>query len=107
MYWSNSSNKDMGDDYNHSTFNDLVLSGLLGLRAQRANSIVINPLVNWTSTKFFAVDHVKYKGKFLAVFYDADGSRYNRGAGLTVIVDGKVAAHVATVPLSKPLEVEL
>ena len=30
MYWSHNANKDMGDDYNHSTFNDLILSGLLG-----------------------------------------------------------------------------
>ena len=26
--------RDMGDDYNHSTFIDLVLSGLFGLRAR-------------------------------------------------------------------------
>lgn len=107
MYWSNAKLKDMGDDYNHSTFNDLVLSGLLGLRAQRSGTIVINPLVDWGKTKYFAVDHVKYKGRYLSVFYDADGTRYSKGAGLTVLVDGKVAANVATVPLSKPLEVKL
>ena len=108
MYWSRAGNRDMGDDYNHSTFVDLVLSGLLGLRAQRAEgALVVNPLVDWAATRYFAADHVKYKGRLLSVFYDADGTRYGRGKGLTVMVDGKVAAHAATVPLAKPLEVAL
>lgn len=105
MYWSKNGERNMGDDYNHSTFNDLILSGLLGLRPQKRGVILINPLVDWTKLRHFAVDHVLYKKRILTVFYDADGSRYQRGAGLTVLVDGKIAAKASTFPLPKPLEV--
>jgi len=107
MYWRNDKNKNMGDDYNHSTFNDLILSGLLGLRPQKGNTILINPLVEWSKLTHFAVDHVLIKGKILTVFYDADGTKYNKGVGLTVMVDGKVAATATNLPLPKPLEVPI
>ena len=33
------------EDYNHSTFNDLVLSGLLGIRPQLTDTVLVHPLV--------------------------------------------------------------
>ena len=92
MYWSNNPNKDMGDDYNHSTFVDLVLSGLFGLRGgQDDTSVEINPLIPST-VAHCAVDHVSYHGHTLAVVWDQDGTHYKKGKGLMIIVDGKVAA---------------
>lgn len=44
----------------------------------------------------FAVDHVLYKGRIISVVFDRDGGQYYGGgykAGLTVLVDGKQAAH--------------
>jgi len=32
------------EDYNHSTFNDLVLSGLLGIRPQLTDTVIVHPL---------------------------------------------------------------
>jgi len=81
-----------GDDYNHSTFIDLVLSGLLGLRPRADSSIVLNPLVPLGLLSHFAVDHVKYHGYYLSIVWDADGSHYGMGKGLKIFVDGQVVA---------------
>jgi hypothetical protein len=35
---------------------------------------------------------VKYHGRTLTIFWDADGSRYGRGAGLCVLADGREIA---------------
>lgn len=94
MYWRGADNKNMGDDYNHSTFNDLVLSGLLGIRPGdgAAAWLVVNPLLDPEKVKAFAVDHVLYRSRIVSVVYDSDGTRYGKGKGLQVLVDGKVVA---------------
>ncbi|MGW1885855.1 MGH1-like glycoside hydrolase domain-containing protein [Streptomyces sp. NPDC001970] len=76
------------EDYNHSTFNDLVLSGLLGIRPQVGASVEIAPLVpgEWDH---FAVENLAYQGRNLTVLWDRDGGTYGRGAGLTVWLDGR------------------
>eukprot|EP00756_Hemistasia_phaeocysticola_P050982 Hpha_TRINITY_DN26164_c0_g1::TRINITY_DN26164_c0_g1_i1::g.155312::m.155312 len=97
MYSSNNSNRDMGDDYNHSTFMDLVLSALFGIRAGEVGAwLAVNPLISPT-TRYFAVDHVKYRGRVVSVVWDVDGTRYNKGTGLSILVDGTLAAHRATL----------
>ncbi|WNV86859.1 MGH1-like glycoside hydrolase domain-containing protein [Umezawaea sp. Da 62-37] len=75
------------EDYNHSTFNDLVLSGLLGIRPQQGDRVRVSPLVpeGWDH---FAVENVPYHGHNLSVAYDRDGRTYGQGAGLRVWVDG-------------------
>ncbi|MBU2666874.1 discoidin domain-containing protein [Actinoplanes bogorensis] len=75
------------EDYNHSTFTDLVLSGLLGIRPQADDTVRIAPLVPST-WNHFAVENVPYHGHNLTVLWDRDGSVYGRGAGLRVWVDG-------------------
>ena len=35
-------------------------------------------------------------GRIVTVLWDADGSRYGRGAGLSVLLDGALAAHADT-----------
>ncbi|MCS7479513.1 discoidin domain-containing protein [Umezawaea endophytica] len=75
------------EDYNHSTFNDLVLSGLLGIRPQQGDRVRLAPLVpdGWDH---FAVENVPYHGRNLSVVWDRDGKTYGQGAGLRVWVDG-------------------
>ncbi|MDX8033336.1 discoidin domain-containing protein [Lentzea sp. BCCO 10_0856] len=81
--------KGHSEDYNHSTFNDNVLSGLLGIRPALGNTVSIAPLVpdSWTH---FAVENLPYHGHNLTVVWDRDGSHYGRGTGLRVWLDGKL-----------------
>ncbi|MDR1497731.1 MAG: hypothetical protein LBS59_04880 [Puniceicoccales bacterium] len=81
-----------GKDYNHSTYCDLVLSGLLGIRPVNGDEIVIFPLVP-RKIPFFAVENLNIGGKKVDVFYDGNGNRYKRGGGLQVFVDGKQVYH--------------
>ncbi|ATE55941.1 MGH1-like glycoside hydrolase domain-containing protein [Actinosynnema pretiosum] len=99
------------EDYNHSTFTDLVLSGLLGIRPEQGDSVRIAPLVpdGWDH---FAAENVPYHGRNLTVLWDRDGRAYGRSAGLRVFVDG-VQAHAqrdlgpVRVPLRRGAPAEL
>jgi len=79
-YWSN--------HYNHSSFNNLVITGLCGIRPSISDTLVINPLVD-NSIKYFCLDDVSYHGHNITLVYDKDGNRYKLGKGITVFVDGK------------------
>lgn len=81
-YWSN--------HYNHSSFNNLVISGLCGIRPSESDTLDINPQADQTIT-YFCLDSVLYHGRQLTVVYDKDGNKYKLGKGLTVFVDGKKA----------------
>ena len=90
--------------YNHSTWNDLIITGLCGLRPRQDNTIVVSPLlpkVNYQSSKFkwdyFCLDNVLYHGHNLTIVWDKVGSRYHAGKGLRVYVDGKLAGHRDTL----------
>lgn len=87
--------KERGKDYNHSTFNDLIISGLVGIRPSLNDSLTINPLAP-KSWDYFCLDNVLYHGKILSVFYDKTGKRYNKGKGFFVVVNGKKAFAAAT-----------
>lgn len=80
FYWSN--------HYNHSSYNNLIISGLCGIRPDELDSLIINPLVD-SSIRYFRLSELMYHGHNLTVVYDQDGSKYNIGKGLTVFVDGK------------------
>ena len=79
--------------YNHSTFNDLMITGIVGLRPQEDGSIVVNPLVPQDKWNYFCLDGVNYRGHILTIIWDKDGQRYHQGSGLTLMVDGKVVAN--------------
>ncbi|WP_051799603.1 MGH1-like glycoside hydrolase domain-containing protein [Catenuloplanes japonicus] len=81
------------EDYNHSTFTDLVLSGLLGIRPQQDDTVRIAPLNDYDH---FAVENLAYHGHNLSVLWDSDGSAYGRGAGFRVFVDGRQVLHRPT-----------
>ena len=83
FYWSN--------HYNHSTFNNLVISGLCGIRPSESDTLDINPLVD-SSIQYFFLDDIRYHGHKLTVAYDKEGNKYKLGKGLTVFVDGKKTA---------------
>ena len=77
--------------YNHSTFNDLIISGLIGLRPRADQVIEVNPLIPQEKWDWFCLDNVLYHGKILTIVWDKTGEHYKKGKGLQVFVDGKKA----------------
>lgn len=80
FYWSN--------HYNHSSFNNLVITGLCGIRPSSSDTLSINPLID-SSITYFRLDEVLYHGHRLSVIFDADGKKYKGGKGLRFFIDGK------------------
>jgi hypothetical protein len=84
--------------YNHSTYVDLILSGLIGIRPRSDNVLEINPLLpvanppQTRAIRYFALQGLLYHGHEVSVVYDVDGTRYRLGKGLSVFVDGHRAA---------------
>lgn len=89
LYKRNDRLKDRGRDYNHSTFNDLVITGAVGLRPQLDQWIEVNPLVPDGALDYFCLDNVRYHDSDLTIIYDRTGQRYGKGAGLRVFADGR------------------
>lgn len=83
--------------YNHSTFNDLMITGIVGLRPQADGSIIVNPLVPEGKWDYFCLDNVMYHGKNISVVYDKTGSHYRHGKGLILLVNGKKVAQRDTL----------
>jgi Trehalase len=80
-YWSN--------HYNHSSFNNLVITGLCGIRPAESDTLTINPLAD-DSIQYFCLEDILYHGHKVSVVYDKDGSKYNLGKGFTIFVDAGV-----------------
>ena len=75
--------------YNHSTFNDLIITGLCGLRPRADNTLEVHPLLPAGKWSYFCLDHIPYHGHNLTILYDKDGDRYHVGKGLRIYVDGR------------------
>jgi F5/8 type C domain len=80
--------------YNHSGYNDLIISGLVGLRPRADNVLEINPLIPadphlTNAINYFCLENVPYHGQLVTIVYDRDGTRYKKGAGLSVYVNGR------------------
>jgi hypothetical protein len=75
--------------YNHSSFADLIINDLIGLKPGENDVIEIDPLIPKDKWDWFCLDKVPYHGKMLTILWDKDGSRYNKGKGFKIYVDGK------------------
>jgi hypothetical protein len=84
------------EDYNHSTYPDLVLSGLIGLRPQSDTTLRIQPLTAST-WDHFAAENVPYHGHDVTVLWDRDGKHYGQGAGMRLYVDGRLVQRSAAL----------
>lgn len=71
------------------------VSGVAGLRPFSNGTLVVSPIVPAAELPWWAVDGVLLHGRIVSVAFDADGSKYGAGAGLRVLVDGKIAASSA------------
>jgi hypothetical protein len=78
--------------YNHSTFADLVITGVVGLVPRADGVVEIFPLLPENVWNYFCLDGVNYHGHTLTIFWDKDGTKYHRGKGLIVLADGKEIA---------------
>lgn len=83
--------------YNHSTFNDLMITGLLGLRPRADKTIEVNPLLPDGEWDWFCLDRVPYHGRMLTIVWDKNGDRYRIGKGLSVLLDGKIIGNSETL----------
>lgn len=99
--------------YNHSGFNDLIISGLAGLRPRADNQLEINPLIPTApaatnSINYFCLQNVPYHGQLITIIYDRDGRHYHQGAGLSVYVNGHEVLKPSAlgrkiIPISAPM----
>ncbi|MBH1993250.1 MAG: discoidin domain-containing protein [Sphingomonadaceae bacterium] len=101
---------DRSHHYFHSGFNDLILTGLVGIRPRADDVLEVNPLLpdaaDSQALAWFRVQDVPYHGHKIAVTWDADGRHYKRGKGLAIEVDGREVARRDTlgrieVPLAR------
>lgn len=92
---------DRSHHYFHSGFNDLILTGLVGIRPRADDVLEVNPLLPDSSDpqalSWFRMQDIPYHGHRVAVTWDADGSHYRRGKGLSVEVDGREVARRDTL----------
>lgn len=84
------------EHYLHSGYINNVITGLVGLRPQAGNSLVINPLIpdDWD---YFALEDVDYHGHSVSIVWDRNGSHYHRGQGLMVFVDDQKVESSKTI----------
>ena len=75
--------------YNHSTFADLLITGIVGLVPRADATVEVSPLLPEGKWNYFCLDGVKYHGHILTIIWDQDGSRYGRGKGLMIFADGR------------------
>lgn len=95
--------------YFHSGFNDLLLTGVVGLRPRADDVLEVNPLLpparDKQALQWFRAENIPYHGRSVAVTWDADGRHYGRGRGLSVEIDGKLAAQRTTLGrIAVPIE---
>jgi hypothetical protein len=82
-----------GKDYNHSSFCDLVITGLIGLRPRPDDVVEVHPLVPEGTWDYFCLDNVAYRGHTLTILWDKTGTKYGKGKGLRVFSDNREIAN--------------
>jgi hypothetical protein len=94
--WEGHDSYNHSEHYFHSSFNDLIITGLIGLKPRADDVVEIDPLAphEWD---YFALEDVPYRGRKLTVVWDRDGKHYGLGAGLRVLADGKELAMLNAV----------
>ena len=86
-----------GKDYNHSSFCDLVITGLVGLRPRADDVVEVHSLVPDGKWDWFCLDKLPYHGRTLTILWDKTGGKYGRGKGLRVFADGAEIARSETL----------
>ncbi len=79
-----------GAQYKHSTYADLIINGLVGLRPRPDATIEVNPLLPANTWDYFCLDAVPYHGHSLTILWDKTGKHYGKGQGLRIFSDVKL-----------------
>ncbi|WP_372647734.1 discoidin domain-containing protein [Draconibacterium sp.] len=84
------------EHYYHSSYIDLVISDLIGLKPQASDSILVKPLIpdEW---EYFILEDVVYHGYNVSIVWDKTGERYKKGKGFRILADGKTIASAEQV----------
>jgi len=92
---------DRSHHYFHSGYVDLILTGPVGIRPRADDMLEVNPLLppagDPQALDWFRVENVPYHGHLIAIRWDSDGTRYRRGKGLAIEVDGREVARRETL----------
>lgn len=92
------------DHYFHSSYIDLLITGLVGICPRDDENVEINPLIPET-WDYLTLDDVPCRGRRLTVVWDRTGRRYNLGKGFHILIDGQrvqSATHPQRLNLSLP-----
>lgn len=90
--------------YNHSTFCDLIINDLVGIKPRADEILEIRPLIPENKWDWFALRNLSYHGKNISLIWDKTGKHYRLGKGFHVYVDGQ---KVITRQDLKPLTVQM
>lgn len=88
-----------GKDYNHSTYVDLVITGLVGLKPRKDDIVEVNPVLPENAWDYFCLDKVYYHGHYLTIIWDKTGEKYGKGKGFIILSDGKEFARKESLSL--------
>lgn len=94
---SGSKGRERGKDYNHSSYNDLIITGLVGLRPRLDNIVEVNPLLPENTWDYFCLDKLRYHDRILTIIWDKTGEKYGKGKGLSVYANGLKIAEAPTL----------
>jgi hypothetical protein len=75
--------------YNHSSYVDLVINDLVGLKPRADEVLEVYPLIPQGQWDWFCLDSVVYHGHDLCIIWDKTGTKYGKGKGLVIFADGK------------------
>ncbi|MBA4257763.1 MAG: hypothetical protein C0446_01270 [Chitinophaga sp.] len=94
--WSGHDYVGHSEHYFHSSYIDLVITGLMGLQPKDSDSIEVNPLIP-TDWEYACVENVKYHGNDITIIWDKTGKKYKKGKGLIIYANGKKIATSSTL----------
>lgn len=94
--WDGHDVKGHSEHYYHSSYIDLVIADLIGIKPQASDSILVSPLTpkEWD---YFVLEDVAYHGHTLTILWDKTGERYHQGPGFRIMADGKTIARAEQV----------
>ena len=70
--------------------------GLAGLKVEDSDTLTVDPLApaEW---EYFAMDQVPYRGHLVSIVWDKTGTRYGKGKGLSLLINGEVVANAPSM----------